>query len=235
MSDQIQKKNPNESPSLDADKPASEMPLSEMRRDYHRGALRRENLPNCPFTFFRQWFEEARSANIAEPNAMILSTADASGFVLSRAVLLKAYDERGFVFFTNYHSRKAEHIAQNPNVSLLFPWFDLERQVIICGKAEKISTAESIAYFMSRPFGSRIGAWVSQQSKVISTRALLETKFHELVQKFANGEVPKPDWWGGYRVCPTTIEFWQGGPNRIHDRFEYRKTPTGWEIVRLQP
>ncbi|GAB4168464.1 MAG: pyridoxamine 5'-phosphate oxidase [Terrimicrobiaceae bacterium] len=214
-------------------------PVADLRREYTSKGLRREDLDANPVGQFRRWFEEARAADLLEPNAMTLSTASPTGLVTSRTVLLKAYDDRGFVFFTNYGSRKAGQIAANPSVSLLFAWLPLERQVAIGGKAEKISHAESLTYFLSRPVGSRIGAWVSDQSRIISSRALLEKKFHEMMEKFRDGKVPLPDFWGGYRVVPESIEFWQGGKNRLHDRFLYerKRTPDGdsWEIQRLQP
>jgi pyridoxamine 5'-phosphate oxidase len=150
-------------------------------------------------------------------------------------VLLKAYDARGFVFFTNYGSRKARQIAENPHASLLFPWVALARQVEIAGRVEKISAAESLAYFMSRPFGSRLGAWVSEQSSVIPSREVLVSRFEELKKQFSDGNVPKPEGWGGYRVVPKTIEFWQGGADRLHDRFLYSRSDTGWKISRLAP
>ena len=212
--------------------------VAHLRKDYQRGKLHRADLDPDPVGQFRKWFGEARAAELPEPNAMILSTSGADRKVTSRTVLLKAYDARGFVFFTNYGSRKAEQIAENPNVSLLFPWFAMERQVAICGRAEKISAAESAAYFFSRPAGSRLGAWVSDQSRAVSSRKILEEKFRSLVKQFAGGEIPKPEWWGGFRVVPESIEFWQGGSNRIHDRFLYtRSAGTGdsWNIDRLQP
>lgn len=210
--------------------------LANLRREYTRAGLTRADLDADPVAQFRKWFGEAVAAKLLEPNAMTLSTADASGFVTSRTVLLKAYDERGFVFFTNYSSLKAQQIAENPKVALLFAWLPLERQVSICGEAEKISTAESVAYFMSRPFGSRLGAWVSEQSKVISSRSLLEAKFEQMLRKFADGKVPLPDFWGGYRVRPVRMEFWQGGQGRLHDRFCYGREDRGeWAIERLAP
>jgi pyridoxamine 5'-phosphate oxidase len=166
---------------------------------------------------------------------MTLGTADRSGNVSCRTVLLKAYDDRGFVFFTNYGSRKALQIAENPRAALLFPWVALARQVEIAGPVEKISAAESLAYFMSRPFGSRLGAWVSDQSSVISSRQILLAKYEELKRKFVNGEVPKPEGWGGYRVVPESLEFWQGGQDRLHDRLLYKKSGAGWAISRLAP
>jgi pyridoxamine 5'-phosphate oxidase len=212
-----------------------EVSVADLRREYRRAELRREDLAGTPVEQFRRWFEQARSAELTEPNAMTLATADAAGRVTARTVLLKAYDERGFVFFTNYRSRKAGQMAENPRVALLFAWLDLERQVAIEGLVEKISAAESLRYFLSRPRGSQLGAWVSEQSRVVSSRRVLEEKFQSLLRKFGEGEVPKPDWWGGYRVVPEAVEFWQGGRNRIHDRFVYRRVEDGWSIERLQP
>jgi pyridoxamine 5'-phosphate oxidase len=174
------------------------------------------------------------AAELVEPNAMVLSTTDGHR-PSSRSVLLKAYDEKGFVFFTNYESRKAQDIAADPNVSLLFPWYPLERQVGILGRAERISAAESLAYFTSRPHGSRLGAWVSQQSAVINSRKFLEMKWDEMKRKFTDGEIPLPSFWGGIRVVPTEIEFWQGRENRLHDRFRYTRSGDGWGIERLSP
>jgi len=209
--------------------------IDALRREYSAGGLHRHDLAPDPFDQFRSWFGQAREAGLLEPNAMTLSTADAGGRVTARTVLLKAFDGRGFVFFTNYGSRKAAQIAANPHVSLLFAWLPLERQTAITGRAEKISAAESLAYFASRPLGSRIGAWVSDQSRAISSRKLLEMKFREMVEKFRDGRVPLPDSWGGFRVVPDAFEFWQGRENRLHDRFEYTRSAAGWEITRLQP
>ncbi len=214
----------------------SALPISELRREYVGGGLERDALAPDPMDQFRAWFDQARAADLLEPNAMTLATADRSGRVTARTVLLKAFDHRGFVFFTNYGSRKAVQIAENPQVALLFTWLPLERQVEITGPAEKISSAESLAYFASRPFGSRLGAWVSQQSRVIPSRKVLEMKFEEMKRKFANGEVPLPDFWGGFRVTPQTVEFWQGSPSRLHDRFLYTRTSSGdWKIERISP
>jgi pyridoxamine 5'-phosphate oxidase len=212
------------------------MDPANLRENYEAGALRREDLAADPVVQFRSWFQEAAaSGKVCEPNAMTLATAGADGRVTARTVLLKAYDEKGFVFFTNYSSVKARQIAENAQVALLFPWLPLERQVSICGRASRISTAESLAYFVSRPFSSRVGAWVSHQSKVVSSRKLLELKFEEMRRKFANGEVPLPDFWGGYRVEPETIEFWQGRTSRLHDRFLYTRESGAWRIDRLSP
>ncbi len=212
------------------------MDLSSFREEYLKDTLHRRDLDDSPFQQFDKWFQQALKSGIAEPNAMSVATATPQGAPSLRTVLLKYYDERGFVFFTNYTSRKAREIEQNPEVSLLLPWVTLERQIIICGKAEKVTRAETLKYFLSRPRESQLGAWVSHQSSVISTRKLLMMKLQELKNKFANGEVPLPDFWGGYRVLPHHMEFWQGGPGRVHDRFLYTLQKDGsWNIDRLQP
>ena len=214
---------------------SEEAAIYELRCDYDREPLTESDLDPDPVKQFRAWFEDARSSGIPEPNAMTLGTSDLAGNVSCRTVLLKAYDERGFVFFTNYGSRKARQIAGNPRASLLFPWVAMARQVEIAGPVEKVSAAESLAYFLSRPFGSRLGAWVSDQSAVISSRQILQAKFEELKRKFAHGEVPKPEGWGGFRVVPESLEFWQGGRDRLHDRLLYNKSGEGWTISRLAP
>jgi len=214
---------------------SEEADIYDLRRDYDREPLAEHDLDPDPVKQFRAWFEEARSSGIPEPNAMTLGTSDRSGNVSCRTVLLKAYDERGFVFFTNYGSRKARQIGENPRASLLFPWVALARQVEVAGAVEKISAAESLAYFLSRPFGSRLGAWVSDQSAVISSRQILVAKFYELKRQFAHGEVPKPEGWGGFRVIPESLEFWQGGRDRLHDRLLYKKSGGVWTISRLAP
>jgi len=213
----------------------SEPEIHTLRQDYKHDPLDECGMSEDPVQQFRGWFEEARASGIAEPNAMSLGTADASGRVSCRTVLLKAYDARGFVFFTNYGSRKARQIAENPQASVLFPWVALARQIEIAGPVEKISVAESVAYFMSRPFGSRLGAWVSDQSSVISSRQVLISKYEELKKRFSSGEVPRPEGWGGFRIVPETIEFWQGGADRLHDRFLYTRAGDSWEISRLAP
>lgn len=213
------------------------MNVGDMREDYRQGELEREDMAANPFQQFDVWFKEALATpEILEANAMTLATAGANGRVTARTVLLKAWDEKGFVFFTNYGSVKARQIAENDQVALLFPWLPLQRQVSISGRAEKISMAESLAYFVSRPHTSQLGAWVSQQSSVITSRKLLEMKFEELRRKFSEGKVPLPDFWGGFRVKPETIEYWQGRTSRLHDRFLYTRDSDGqWTLDRLAP
>ncbi len=210
--------------------------LQDMRRDYKRAELDETSVNASPFAQFEQWFGEAQKAELSEPNAMVVATANAAGMPNIRAVLLKIFDERGFVFFTNYNSDKAREIEQNPNVAAEFLWLDLERQVRILGKCEKISTAESLSYFMKRSRGSQIGAWVSDQSSVISSRKFLAMQVEKIKAKFQNGEVPLPDFWGGYRIIPQKIEFWQGRESRLHDRILYTLESNGsWSISRLAP
>jgi pyridoxamine 5'-phosphate oxidase len=211
------------------------MDLSEFRKEYSAKGMHRKDLNEDPIVQFTHWFQQTLDLHLHEPNAMSLATVDELSRPLLRTVLLKYFDSNGFVFFTNYESRKAKHISTNPNVSLLFPWITLERQVIVQGRAEKISTAESLKYFISRPRESQLGAWVSQQSSVINSRIMLMLKLHESAEKFQHGEIPLPSFWGGYRVIPESIEFWQGGPARIHDRFLYTKIDSKWEINRLSP
>ena len=212
------------------------MQLAEMRRNYAARALDLADLDANPFAQFDNWMREAIETQVIEPNAMTLATADAAGRPAVRTVLLKGFDERGFVFYSNYESAKARDLAANPKVALLFPWLALERQVSAMGVSQKITAVESLRYFLSRPRESQIGAWASRQSEVISTRALLESKFAEMKARFANGEIPLPDQWGGYRVTPQCFEFWQGRPNRLHDRFKYTLQSDGsWTIARLMP
>ena len=212
------------------------MDLSDFRKEYSTKGLHREDLNHHPVEQFAEWFSQATELKVHEPNAMTLATISKDGIPSQRTVLLKAFDEKGFTFFTNYQSRKADHIANNPNVCLLFPWITLERQVIIQGRAEKISAAESLKYFATRPRESQIGAWVSNQSEVISSRKLLIQKLDEIKSKFKGGEIPLPSFWGGFRVVPHSFEFWQGGPARIHDRFLYTRPHGGsWQIDRLSP
>lgn len=211
------------------------MDLADFRKEYSDRGMTRKDLDADPVAQFATWFAHATELGLHEPNAMTLATVDATGMPYQRTVLLKYFDPDGFVFFTNYQSRKAKQLAQNPRASLLFPWITLERQVIIQGSVEKVSTAESLKYFSSRPRESQIGAWVSNQSEVITSRKLLLLKLAEIKEKFTAGEVPLPSFWGGFRVKPAMIEFWQGGPARLHDRFLYTHTDGAWGIDRLAP
>ncbi len=212
------------------------MDLSEMRRNYAEQSLDLGDLMPEPFAQFDQWMRAAIASQLLEPNAMALATVGPEGQPTLRTVLLKGFDERGLVFYTNYESAKARHLSENPQVALLFQWLPLERQVAVTGRAEKISAAESLAYFLSRPRESQIGAWASRQSEIITTRSMLETKFAEMKAKFVAGQIPLPGFWGGYRVTPETFEFWQGRPNRLHDRFKYtRAAALEWKIQRLMP
>ena len=212
------------------------MDIGDLRREYRLSGISRADLLADPVAQFSRWFEQAQGADLGDPNAMILATVDSQGQPRQRTVLLKYYDEDGFVFFTNLESTKARHIAENARVSLLFPWLALERQVIVDGIAERISAADSMRYFLSRPHDSQLAAWVSNQSQPLSSRQVLLQKFDELKRKFAAGEVPMPSFWGGFRVRYHRLEFWQGREKRLHDRFEY--TPSGsdaWKIERLAP
>lgn len=213
------------------------MDLSQFRRDYLKGGLARSGLSPDPVLQFTTWFEQARATDIPDPTAMILATVGADGQPSQRTVLLKYYDETGFVFFTNFESRKAREMAANPRVSLLFVWLDLERQVQINGIARRISASESAKYFMSRPKDSQVAAWVSSQSHPLSSRQMLMQKFHEMKRKIGEGKVPIPSFWGGFRVRPDEVEFWQGRKNRLHDRFLYTREEDGdgWQIERLSP
>ena len=212
------------------------MNLALMRKEYSDIPLHKEDLQSDPLKQFEIWFEDAAKAELIEPNAMSLATVSPLGKPSIRTVLLKIYDEKGFIFFSNYESQKAKDIANNPCVALHFAWLPLQRQLRIEGVIEKISTAESLSYFLSRPRGSQMGAWASNQSEIVSSRSLLEAKFHEIKSKFMSGQVPLPDFWGGYRVKPERFEFWQGGKDRLHDRFIYEKDAQNqWEIKRIAP
>lgn len=210
--------------------------ISDIRREYTLGGLHRDELPEHPMALFETWLEQIRDAEVlTDPTAMSVATVDETGQPFQRIVLLKRFDNDGFVFFTNLASRKAEQIAHNAKVSLLFPWHALERQVAVTGVAEPLSTAEVLKYFITRPKESQIAAWVSKQSSKISARQALESKFAEMKAKFSQGEVPLPKFWGGYLVRPSSIEFWQGGEHRLHDRFLYTKEDNSWQIDRLAP
>lgn len=198
--------------------------------------LNEETINKNPFKQFEEWFQFTSASGIPEPDAMVLSSVSQEKFPSQRTVLMKSYDERGFVFYTNYGSRKAKEIGECSNVSLLFPWHMLRRQVIIQGRAKKISAAESLKYFLTRPRGSQIGAWSSNQSQVISSRSVIENEFFKMKEKFSSGEIPLPPFWGGYRVEPVGIEFWQAGEHRLHDRFLFRKNSLKeWASERLSP
>lgn len=212
------------------------MNTDKLRQQLMAQGLNKNELDINPYKQFEAWYAQTIETGMYEPGAMTLATVDKDGQPWQRIVLLKLFDESGFVFFTNYESRKAKQIAENPKVGLLFPWHVLGRQVKITGEAEKVSTAESLKYFTTRPRGSQLGAWASGQSQVISSRAILESMFDSMKQKYANKEVPLPPFWGGYRVKPKTFEFWQARDSRLHDRFLYKKTESGdWYSQRLAP
>jgi|SRR5690606_779644 len=212
------------------------MDIHHLRREYLRGGLRRRDLLNDPIAQFKLWLKQAIDAGIPDANAMILATVSTTGQPSQRIVLLKHVNERGLVFFTNFDSRKAVELAARPKVSLHFPWHVMERQVEISGVAEKISRVESLKYFLSRPVGSQLVAWASEQSRPVASRRLLMQQLAIMRDRFADGEIPLPDFWGGVRVLPHRMEFWQGGANRLHDRFEYtQESSSEWNIERLAP
>lgn len=212
------------------------MSISSIRKEYALHALNEEDVLHDPIQQFSRWWEEALKAEIEEVNAVTLATASADGMPAARTVLLKGFDTNGFVFFTNYNSLKAKHLAENPRAAMLFFWKELERQIRITGSVEKISEAESDAYYHSRPVGSRIGAWASPQSEVIESRQWLEQRVKEVSEAFGHQAPKRPSFWGGYRLSPQSIEFWQGRPNRLHDRILYTLQNDGsWLIQRLAP
>jgi len=210
--------------------------IADIRKDYKMQTLLEKDVDTDPISQFGKWWHEATHSDIDEVNAMTLATATVGGNPSARIVLLKEYNQEGFVFFTNYKSRKGSELEENPQACLVLFWKELERQVRICGSVEKISAVASDAYFSSRPTESQIGAWASEQSTVIGERAVIEERSAQYQQQFGNENIPRPDWWGGYLVRPKTIEFWQGRPGRLHDRIQYSLGESGeWKIERLAP
>jgi len=211
------------------------MEIADLRREYCQGTLSEQEVLPHPMDQFELWLEQAIKTKINDPTAMVVATVDESGQPSQRIVLLKGNDKDGFVFFTNLGSRKAQELAQNSKISLHFPWHALERQVIVYGEAEALTTKENMSYFLSRPKESQLAAWASKQSHPISSRKLLMQTFERMKEKFNHGDIPTPDFWGGYRVKPQKIEFWQGGEHRLHDRILYTKAQDNWNIERLAP
>jgi pyridoxamine 5'-phosphate oxidase len=211
--------------------------LAELRQEYSQGGLSEEQAGDDPLALFQRWFEEALAAGLPEPNAMVLATAAPDGKPSARMVLLKGFDERGLTFFTSYQSRKARELSANPQAALVFPWHALERQVRVEGIVELTSAEESDEYFRTRPLGSRLGAWASEQSAVIPDRAYLERLHTEWMARYPDGNIPRPPYWGGYRLVPLLFEFWQGRPNRLHDRIQFSRSRVGapWQRCRLAP
>ncbi|MBW4687379.1 MAG: pyridoxamine 5'-phosphate oxidase [Komarekiella atlantica HA4396-MV6] len=210
--------------------------IADLRKDYTLEGLSKTEIDSNPFIQFKKWFDQALAVQLPEPNAMTIATATPEGTPSARMVLLKDFDERGFVFFTNYNSHKGQELAENPQAALVFWWAELERQVRISGYVEKVSEKESDQYFNSRPANSRLGAWVSNQSEVIESREILEQRLQEFQRKYENQEIPRPSHWGGLRVIPSEIEFWQGRSSRLHDRLLYTRLNDGsWKIERLSP
>ncbi len=210
--------------------------VADLRNEYSRAGLAEADVDQDPIAQFRAWFEEALAANLHEPNAMTLATATPDGHPSARVVLLKGFDERGFVFYTNYEGRKGQEMEQNPHAALVFYWGELQRQVRIEGRVSRVPERESDSYYASRPRGSRLGAWASEQSRPVEDRSLLERRLRELETEYEGRPVPRPAFWGGCRVEPEAVEFWQGRENRLHDRIVYRRAGDGgWEIERLQP
>ena len=212
--------------------------IASLRNDYDEDCLRQAELPDNPFDLFSNWFEQALDSGIAEPNGMVIATTGIDGQPSQRTVLMKSFDSSGFYFFTNYASRKARELADNPRISCTFPWLALHRQVTFLGAVTRASEAHSAAYFASRPRGSQVGAWASRQSEVLPDRETLEARIREIEQRFGDGEIPLPDHWGGFHVVPHRVEFWQGRTSRLHDRFVYiRDADAGdrWSLDRLYP
>ena len=209
--------------------------LAELRREYALAALQEDAVHADPIRQFEAWFADAVAAQIPEPNAMTLATASRDGVPSGRIVLLKGIDAGGFVFYTDYRSRKAAELTENPLAALVFLWKEIERQVRVTGAVSRVTAAEAEAYYRSRPIGSRLGAWASQQSAVIAGRDELEARLRDVTARFADGDVPLPPHWGGFRIVPDEFEFWQGRPNRLHDRLRYERTSDGWAVSRLSP
>ncbi len=209
--------------------------IADIRSEYKKQSLQETDVDSSPFRQFSRWWDDAMKSDIYEVNAMTLATVDPQGIPSARIVLLKGFDEKGFVFFTNYNSNKGKELEANAHACLVFFWKELERQVRVTGTAEKINVEESIAYFNSRPDGSKIGAWASPQSLVVAGKAWLKETFDYYAERFKHGEIPKPPHWGGYRVKARKIEFWQGRPNRLHDRILYTEENNAWNIERLAP
>ena len=209
--------------------------VASLRKEYTRAGLAEADVAPDPVEQFRRWFDVALAAGLHEPNAMTVATATRDGRPSARVVLLKGFEERGFVFYTNYEGRKGRELEENPRAALLFYWGELERQVRVEGAVSRVSEEESDAYYASRPRGSRLGAWASEQSRVVGGREVLEGRIGDLEAEYEGREVPRPPFWGGYRVGPEVVEFWQGRENRLHDRLVYRRQGAGWEIRRLQP
>ena len=211
------------------------MSLSDLRKDYVSSGLSEASLDPNPFQQFSRWFQQALDAALPEPNAMTLATATREGKASARIVLLKSFDEQGFVFYTNFESQKGKELAENPYAALVFHWIELERQVCAAGRVSRVSREESESYFHSRPVGSQLGAWASRQSQVISGREILEDRLKQLEKDYRDKLIPLPSDWGGFRLAPEMIEFWQGRPNRLHDRLRYRLLDRRWVIERLAP
>jgi pyridoxamine 5'-phosphate oxidase len=210
--------------------------LAALRRSYARASLTEGDVAADPFTQFLEWLDDAIEGGLTEPNAMVLATAAPDGTPSARTVLLKGVDERGFVLFTNLDSRKGREMRANPRASLVFPWFEIDRQVVVVGDVEQLSREESAEYFRTRPRDSRLGAWASAQSTVVRDRAVLDARFAELAREYPEGtEIPLPDHWGGVRVVPETVELWQGRASRLHDRLRYRRAGSAWAVERLSP
>jgi pyridoxamine 5'-phosphate oxidase len=209
--------------------------LADLRREYALAALHEGTIHADPIRQFEAWFADAVAAQLPEPNAMTLATASRDGVPSGRIVLLKGIDAGGFVFYTDYRSRKAAELTENPLAALVFLWKEIERQVRVSGAVSRVTAAESEAYYRSRPLGSRLGAWASHQSAVIASREELEERLRTVSARFGDGDVPLPPYWGGFRVVPDEFEFWQGRPDRLHDRLRYERTPEGWVVSRLSP